>query len=96
MSALTESNDIRKVIESIVRDIVKEYTNPCFRAYRCVVVSPAASGKMGVRKIGDATTLFLPYSSAVENVTPGTIVWVGVFNNNWLSALVWHTEFFKE
>lgn len=96
MSALTESNDIRKVIETIVRDTVKEYTNPCFRAYRCVVVSPAASGKMGVRKVGDTTTLFLPYSSFVADAAPGALVWVGVLNNNWLNAFVWHGESFKD
>ena len=96
MSALTESEILRRAIEGVAEDTVKAKTADCFRAYKCVVVAPADGSVMGVRRLGDTTTLFLPYSSAVENANPGEIVWVGTTNNNFLNAFVWHTQFFKD
>lgn len=96
MSALTESEILRRAIEGVAEDTVKAKTADCFRAYKCVVVAPADGSVMGVRRLGDTTTLFLPYSSVVENASPGEIVWVGTTNNNFLNAFVWHTQFFKD
>lgn len=96
MSVLTESEMLRKAIERVAEDMIKVKANDCFRAYKCIVVSPADGSVMGVRKLGDTTVLFLPYSTMAQNAKPGDIVWVGTTNNNWLNAFVWHTQFFKD
>ena len=60
---LKDSRDIRTAIENIAREICREETRDCLRLYKATVTMTAAVGgsEMGVKLVGDATELFLPY-----------------------------------
>ena len=44
---------------------------------------------MGVKLVGDATELFLPYKSTVSDAAVGSAVWVAKIYGSWRNAIVW-------
>lgn len=45
--------------------------------------------EMGVKLVGDATELFLPYKSTVSDAAVGSAVWVAKIYGSWRNAIVW-------
>ena len=88
---LKDSRDIRTAIENIAREICREETRDCLRLYKATVTMTAAVGgsEMGVKLVGDATELFLPYKSTVSDAAVGSAVWVSKIYGSWRNARVW-------
>jgi hypothetical protein len=88
---LKDSRDIRTAIENIAREICREETRDCLRLYKATVTMAAAVGgsEMGVKLVGDATELFLPYKSTVSDAAVGSAVWVAKIYGSWRNAIVW-------
>ena len=88
---LKDSRDIRAAIENIAREICREETRDCLRLYKATVTMTAAVGgsEMGVKLVGDATELFLPYKSTVSDAAIGSAVWVAKIYGSWRNAIVW-------
>lgn len=95
MSSISESKQIRRAIERIVRDVVRVETRNCIRARKAVVVSEPDGQACTVRFIGETATLKLPYSSRVADVTQGATVLVATFGNNLANSVVWERTSFK-
>ena len=90
-NSLKDSRDIRTAIENIAREICREETRDCLRLYKATVTMAAAVGgsEMGVKLVGDATELFLPYKSTVADAAVGSAVWVAKIYGSWRNAIVW-------
>lgn len=90
-NSLKDSRDIRTAIENIAREICREETRDCLRLYKATVTMAAAVGgsEMGVKLVGDATELFLPYKSTVSDAAVGSAVWVAKIYGSWRNAIVW-------
>ena len=88
---LKDSRDIRTAIENIAREICREETRDCLRLYKATVTMTAAVGgsEMGVKLVGDATELFLPYKSTVSDAAVGSAVWVAKIYGSWRNGIVW-------
>lgn len=88
---LKDSRDIRTAIENIAREICREETRDCLRLYKATVTmtAAAAGSEMGVKLVGDATELFLPYKSTVSDAAVGSAVWVAKIYGSWRNAIVW-------
>lgn len=88
---LKDSRDIRTAIENIAREICREETRDCLRLYKATVTMTAVVGgsEMGVKLVGDATELFLPYKSTVSDAAVGSAVWVAKIYGSWRNAIVW-------
>lgn len=91
--SLNDSALLRRSIENVVRDVVKEETRSCFRVYKAIVVTaPNAQTKRCVVRLVGLTatqTLSIPYSSDCSGVSVGDAVWVGVPFSNFKNAVVW-------
>lgn len=95
MSTISESKQIRRVIERIARDVIRAETRNCIRARKAVVVSEPDGKTCTVRLIGETATLDLPYSSRVADVTQNETVLVATFGNNLANSVVWERTSFK-
>ncbi len=94
-SLLEQSAALRRMIEAVARDVVKEETRACLRVYKATVVMPPSGDVCEVRLTGDDTVLALPYSSAVASVTVGETVLVAVIYGSMRNAIVWQKTNFK-
>ena len=97
MGLLSESRELRKAIEQVVEDVLKEKTRDCMRVYKAIV-NTAADPNTGIMKVvlfGDTTVLSLPYSSKVASSAVGSIVWVAKISDSWRNAIVWETASFQ-
>ncbi len=86
---------IKQSLTKIIKEVIEEETKPCFRIYKAKVTSAPNGSKIGVKLIGQETTMNLPYSTNVRNATVGNIVWVATIYNSFSNALVWETVDFK-
>lgn len=85
----SESSVLYSILEKIISKIVAEKTRSCFRVYKAIVVSAPNGKTVGISLIGENTVLNLPYSSAISDILPGDLVWVGVIFNHFRNAFVW-------
>ena len=88
-SLLGQSGEIKKAIESIASNIVEENTRSCFRIVKAKVTTAINSGKIGVKVPPNDLELFLPYSSACNNLAVGDLCWVALIFSSWKNAIVW-------
>ncbi len=85
----SESSELYPILEKIVSKIIAEKTRSCLRVYKASVVSAPDGKTVGISLIGENTVLNLPYSSAISDILPGDLVWVGVIFNHFRNAFVW-------
>ena len=91
---MNHSEQIRKSIETVVREIIKKETKDCFRIYKAKVITAPNGTTCTVQLIGDSTQLTIPYSSKCADVTANQFVWIAApygFRN----AIVCETVNFK-
>lgn len=96
MSVLSDSSQLRRLLESLIKPIVRSETRDCFRVYKATVVTePFSDERLGsacqVKLIGDQTPLTLPYSTKMQNMAVGDVVLVAVIYGSWRNAIVWET-----
>lgn len=87
----SQSEQLRQALTPFIQKIVDERTRECLRTYKArVVTAPnSATGKCTIQLVGQTTTLSLPYSTAVNSVSVGDMVWVATTYNSWKNAVVW-------
>jgi hypothetical protein len=93
-----EAAAMKKIIETIVKDVVKKETMSCLRVYKAQIVTPVPVGgsTYGVQLLGDTQTLDLPFSSKVgSGLSSGAIVWILVPFNDFKNAIVWEKLYFN-
>lgn len=94
---LTASKNVRRALESVVRDIVKQETKDCFRLRKAILTQAPGYGDptCGVCFVGETQTLNLPYSSKINGVADGSTVWVAIIYGSMRNAIVWETGDFQ-
>lgn len=101
MKDWNDAREIKRMIQSLVRDEVRNQTKNCFRVYRATVIQPPFQDpKMGmvckVRLVGDQTVLTIPFSSKVAFMRIGDMVLVATTYNSFQNAIVWETYNFRD
>ena len=91
MSNFAESEAIRRSVEKISSDTIKEQEKSCFRIYKAKLVSAPNGTTCGVQLVGDNNTLNLPYSTAIKGLSVGTMVWVSTLYNSFSNSIVLST-----
>lgn len=88
---MTESERIRRAIEQIAGDKIKDDTAACLRLYKAAVTTApdSTTGLCGVMFVGEGTEIMLPYSNNVANAKVGEIVLVAVPFDNFVNGVVW-------
>lgn len=91
MNLFNESERLKQALTPFIQKIVDERTRECLRLYKAKVISAPdeATGKCEIQLVGQTTTLFLPYSTAVSDVAADDMVWVATTYNSWKNAVVW-------
>lgn len=88
MGDLTESAKLRNAIKKIVKQVIDEEEKPCFRLYKAQITSAPNGTTCTVQLDGYTNTINLPYSSAVQYVNVGDMVWVATLYNSFSNAIV--------
>ena len=101
MSLYNEAFVFKREIENIARAVCQAETRSCLRCEKARVVTAPYTDNSGrqvcdIVRIGDTTTLTLPYSSKMANMSVGNLVLVLIVYGNWKNAIVWETLDFKE
>lgn len=91
MDLFSESNKLKQAMLPFLRKVIAQETKECLRVYKArVTTAPNAStGDCGVTLVGQSTELLLPYSTAINGVTVGEMVWVATTYDSWRNAVVW-------
>ena len=86
---------VTAALEEVIRQVVSEMTEDCFRVKKAIVQSAPNGSVCRVKLVGDDTILSLPYSSDVSSVGAGAVVWVAILGSSMRNAIVWQTANFR-
>lgn len=88
MSLIEESGELRRMIERICDERIKEKTRECFRTYKARVVTAPNGTVCRVRLVADNTVLDLPYISNLPTLRSGDMCQVAVAGGSFRNAFV--------
>lgn len=97
MGIFQDSEQIQGVLTALIKQVIADEIRSCFRVYKATVVTaPYTDSERGsvcdVQLIGDQTTLTLPYSSKLQNMSVGDVVFVALVYGSWRNAIVWQNR----
>ena len=92
----SQSEELKAVLKTIVKDIVRQETRPCFRVYKAQVVTAPyndadKNSVCDVKLIGDSDSITIPYSSKMASMQVNDFVWVATIFDSFRNAIVWET-----
>jgi hypothetical protein len=86
---------IKQSLKKIIREVISEEEQACFRIYKAQIRSLPNGQTCGVQIIGNENIINLPYSSKCASVALNDFVWVATIYNSFSNGIVWETIDFK-
>ena len=100
MDQYTQAKELKKMIRLVVEEVVGDLTRSCFRCYKATVVKPPYQDPVfgnvcKIKLVGDSQVIAVAYTSQMQYMQTGDVVWVATFYNSFRNAIVWQNVFFN-
>ena len=100
MNALENAKELKRMMKTIIKEVVQEETKACLRVYKATVIAapytdPQRGSVCQIRLSGDSSVLTVPYSSKVQSMSVGDLVLVAPTFGSMRNAIVWEFQNFK-